>query len=402
MALPLIILLLIIYGYTLLMLLFYVEIEQDPDPPGDLMEHPQSVSVVVPFRNEENHLPRLLEDFSRQSFPAEHLEIIFVDDHSRDGSASILASMTGESVQFRYLSLPPGMSGKKKALSYGISHSEHERIIQVDADCRVGRGFILAHMAFLEKHPSDLVAGIVTTGKGKRNFWEIFERLDILGLAGVGAGSFNLGRPMMCSGANLSYSRTLYMETRSFDPETIVASGDDMFMMIGARKLDKTLSFISDRESIVRTAPQKDLRTLVAQRIRWGAKAGRYKMPDIQLLAFLVLLTNVSILLMPVWIILFSPWWPWLAGAWMLKTLADFMLLYRMTGICGSRSDLKMFIPVSLLYYPYFLVTVLGALWGRSVWKERLSKHPALHEPVAEKDGQGGVEEDHQDIEPGR
>jgi cellulose synthase/poly-beta-1,6-N-acetylglucosamine synthase-like glycosyltransferase len=372
MALPVIILLFTIYGYTLLMLLFYLEIEQDPDPAGDLMEHPQSVSVVVPFRNEEDHLPGLLEDFTRQSFPVEHLEIIFVDDHSRDGSASILESLKDENVHFRYLSLPPGMSGKKRALSYGISHAEHEWIIQVDADCRVGPGFVSAHMTFLEKHPSDLVAGIVTTGKGKGNFLEIFERLDILGLAGAGAGSFNLGRPMMCSGANLSYSRKLYSETRSFDPETIVASGDDMFMMIGARKLGKTLSFICDRESIVRTAPQKDLRTLLAQRIRWGSKAGRYKILDIQLLAFLVSLTNVSILLMPVWIILFSPWWPWLAGAWMLKTLADFMLLFRMTGISGSRSELKMFLPVSLLYYPYFLVTVLGALWGRSVWKSTL------------------------------
>jgi len=372
MALPLIILLLISYGYSLLMLLFYLEIEQDPDPLEDLMEHPQSVSVVVPFRNEEDYLPGLLEDFSRQSFPVEHREIIFVDDHSTDSSASILASLTDESVQFRYLALPPGMSGKKKALFYGISHAEHDWIIQVDADCRVGPGFVSAHMTFLEKHPSDLVAGIVTTERGKGNFLEIFERLDILGLAGAGAGSFNLGRPMMCSGANLSYSRKLYGETRPFDPETIVASGDDMFMMIGARKLGKTLSFISDRESIVSTGPQKDLRTLIAQRIRWGSKAGRYKMLDIQLLAFLVSLTNISILLMPLWIILFSPWWPWLAGAWMFKTLADFMLLFRMTGISGSRSDLRLFLPVSLLYYPYFLVTVLGTLMGRSIWKGAL------------------------------
>jgi hypothetical protein len=178
---------------------------------------------------------------------------------------------------------------------------------------------------------------------------------------------------MMCSGANLSYSRKLYEETRSFDPESTVASGDDMFMMIGARKLGKILSFISDRESIVRTVPQKDLASLIAQRIRWGSKAGRYKMLDIQLLAFLVSMTNVSILLMPLWIILFSPWWPWLAGAWMFKTFVDFMLLFRMTGICESRSDLMMFLPVSLLYYPYFLVTVLGALRGKTVWKEALT-----------------------------
>ena len=370
MALPLIILLLICYGYTLLVFLFYLEIDQDPDPARDPIKNPQSVSVVVPLKNEEDHLPGLLDDLARQSFPDEHREVIFVDDHSRDSSASILDKRTGAYVRFRYLSLPPGVSGKKKALSHGIEHAEYDWIIQVDADCRLGPGFISAHMAFLEKHPSDLVAGIVTTGKGNGSFLESFERLDVLALAGSGAGSFSLGRPMMCSGANLAYSRRLYKETRSFDPETTVASGDDMFMMIGARKLGKTLSFITEQKSIVRTNPQKDLRSLITQRIRWGAKAGSYKMLDIQLLALLVSLCNISMLLMPLWIILFSLWWPWLAGAWLIKTLADFVLLYKMTGITGSRSDLKMFLPVSLLYYPYFLLTLLGALRGRPVWKE--------------------------------
>ena len=372
MALPVFILLLIIYGYVLLILLFYVEIEQDPDPPGNFTENPRSLSVLVPFRNEEDHLAGLLEDFARQSYPVEFREIIFVDDHSEDASASILAEWTGENLGFRHLSLPAGMSGKKSALSYGIQHAEHDWIIQVDADCRLGPEFIAAHMRFLVKHPSDLVAGIVTTGKGTGSLLESFERLDILALAGSGAGSFGMGRPMMCSGANLAYSKKLHEETRSFDPESTVASGDDMFMMIGARKLGKTLSFITDRKSLVRTDPQKDLPSLIKQRIRWGAKTPGYKILDIQLLAVLVSLCNMAIVLMPLWIILFPIWWPWLAGAWILKTLADFLLLFKMTGITGSRSDLKRFLPISLLYYPYFLVTVLGGLRGRTVWKESL------------------------------
>jgi len=369
MALPLIILLLLIYGYTLLILLFYLEIEQDVLPSGDHEDPLYSVSVVVPFKNEEDHLAGLMEDFAGQTFPADYMEIIFVDDHSGDGSAAMVKSATGQRVKFRYLSLPRGMSGKKKALAHGINNAQHDRIIQVDADCRIGPGFISSHVSFLEKYPSDLVAGMVTTWRDRGNFLEIFDRLDILSLIGTGAGSFNIGRPMMCSGANLNYSRDLYRETRSFDPEDTVASGDDMFLMIGARKLGRTLSFISNRDSMVRTAPQKDLRSMLAQRIRWGSKAGKLKMPDIQMLAVLVVLTNISIFLMPLWILLFSDWWPWLAGAWIVKSLADFMLLFKMTGLLGSRSDMKMFLPVSLLYYPYFMVLVLGALIRKPEWK---------------------------------
>ncbi len=369
MAPPVIIILIIIYGYSLLILLFYLEIDTDPASTGSVLEHSRSISVVVPFKNEVDHLSQLLEDFRRQSYPADLMEFIFVDDHSTDGSAAMLVSLIEGSEHMRQLSLPTGMSGKKRALSYGIQHAKHDWIIQVDADCRVGPGFISAHASFLEKYPSDLVAGIVSTGTGNGDFLEIFERLDILSLAGSGAGSFNLGRPMMCSGANLSYSKELYMETRIFDPETSIASGDDMFLMIGARKLGKTLSYNTHREAMVFTAPVKDWRSLIAQRIRWGSKTGKYRMPDIQLLALLVALANISILLMPLWIILFPLLWPWLAGAYIVKTLADFMLLFRMTGISGSRKSLKMFLPVSLIYYPYFILTLLGALRGKSVWK---------------------------------
>lgn len=364
-----IIILIIVYGYSLLILLFYLEIDTDSDSAGGVLKHSRSISVIVPFKNEVDHLSQLVEDFAGQSYPAELWEVIFVDDHSMDGSAAMLGSLIRGSEHMQVLSLPPGMSGKKSALSNGIEQAKHDWIIQVDADCHIGPGFISSHVSFLEKHPSDLVAGIVSTGKGKGDFLETFERLDVLSLAGSGAGSFNLGRPMMCSGANLSYSRELYLETRKFDPASSIASGDDMFLMIGARKLDRTLSFNSHRDAMVMTAPAKDWRSLIAQRIRWGSKTGRYRMPDIQLLALLVSLANIFILLMPLWIIVFPGLWPWLAGAFIVKTLADFMLLFRMTGISGSRKSLKLFLPVSLLYYPYFTLTVFGAFRGKFVWK---------------------------------
>jgi len=369
MALPVIILLIIVYGYTLLILLFYLEIDKDPDQGLSPLVYSRSISVIVPFKNEADFLRGLFEDLSKQSYPAELFEVIFVDDHSMDGSAAILASMIRNCEHFSQLSLPAGISGKKKALAYGVEHAKYERIIQVDADCRLRKSFISAHAAFLEKQDSDLVAGIVNTGTGKGNFLESFERLDILSLAGSAAGSFSLGRPMICSGANLSYSKELYRETRNFDPVTSIASGDDMFLMIGARKLGRTLSFNTLPGAMVTTAPVKDWRSLINQRIRWGSKTGRYGMPDIQLLALLVTLANISVLLMPLWTILFPGLWPWLAGAYLMKTLADFMLLYRITGISGSRKSLKIFLPVSLLYYPYFMVCLFGALRGKFAWK---------------------------------
>ena len=156
----------------------------------------------------------------------------------------ILASLVEGNKQVRQLSLPHGMTGKKRALAFGIEHARHDRIIQVDADCHMGPGFIASHVS-LPGEASFRSGGRDSQhrGRGREGFWRALSGWISLPLAGSGAGSFSLGRPMMCSGANLFYSRELYLETRAFDPESSIASGDDMFLMIGARKLGKTLSF---------------------------------------------------------------------------------------------------------------------------------------------------------------
>ena len=51
-----------------------------------------SVSIIIAFRNEENHLPTLLSSFSHLNYPAELFEFIFVDDHSEDNSSGIVSS----------------------------------------------------------------------------------------------------------------------------------------------------------------------------------------------------------------------------------------------------------------------------------------------------------------------
>jgi biofilm PGA synthesis N-glycosyltransferase PgaC len=369
MALPVILILSCVFCYSLVIFLFSSGLRKREILPIETGDKKRKVSIIVPFRNEAPYLPHLVHDLLAQSYPKDLHEVIFVNDHSNDESESVIASLTSGVSGFSCLKLLQGNSGKKAALYLGVQHASNDRLIQVDADCRVGPEFIASHMAFLEKHPSDLVAGVVSTSRGAGGFLEVFERLDLLALAGTGAGSFWMGRPMMCSGANLAYSRKLYMETRPFDPVESIESGDDMFLMIGARKLKRNLAFNMAPEACAETAPVSTLRALLTQRMRWGAKSTRYGMADIQLLALLVSLTNVCMLLMPLWLFLFAGSWHWLAGAWILKSLADFVLLYKISEVSKQRADLLWFIPVSLFYYPVFLISLLGALLGRVKWE---------------------------------
>lgn len=333
---------------------------------------PGAVTVVVPFRDESGSLLSLLDDLASQNVAGGLFQVVLVNDHSTDGSAEIARDFAKSHSHFTCIELPEGNFGKKQAIAHGISQTSSEWIIQTDADCRLEPCFISSHMAFLESNPSDLVAGLVTTTSGSNGFLEAFERLDILALSGVGAGSFSMGRPVMCSGANLLYSKELFLETRRFDPGHKTGSGDDMFLMIGARKLGRKLSFNTSREAAAETEVVQDLFSLVRQRIRWGAKSIYYRMPDIQILAVIVGLANLAVLCAPVWMVVWPVTLKWFVPVLALKLLVDFLVLFRTARLTGQLHTLLWFIPVAILYYPYMAVVMAGSLIGSYSWKGRV------------------------------
>jgi len=89
------------------------------------------VSLIVPARDEELNLPRLLASLGSQSL-APH-EIIVVDDASKDRTAEIARSMGARVVASR--PLPEGWTGKNWACHQGFEASQGELLFFVDADC---------------------------------------------------------------------------------------------------------------------------------------------------------------------------------------------------------------------------------------------------------------------------
>lgn len=371
MVFPVAVTLVTTFFYALVMFLLLLGLSRLKRSSREKPDHPEQVTVVVPFRNEAAGLPGLIEDLFQQTYPADMFSVVLVNDHSTDGSGDQVASLVESRPGFSCLDLPDGKGGKKAALGYAISNVHTGWIIQMDADCRIAPGFINAHMTYVEEYPSELVAGFVTTRNGGNRFMEAFERLDLLGLAGAGAGSFHFGRPLMCSGANLLYSRQLFLDTRKFDPVKKTASGDDMFLLIGARKLKRRTAFNPELTAMVQTHVVSGPGKLIRQRMRWGAKSAYYRMADLQGVAVLVALTNLMLLLAPVWMILFPGSISWFLPALGIKALMDFLILHATTGATGQRRSLWWFLPVSVVYYLYIPVVISGSLFRRSTWKER-------------------------------
>jgi len=105
------------------------------------------LSIIIPARNEERNLPRLLSSLAQQTFPPH--EIIVVNDHSTDGTTQV-ARRAG--VRLLDAPDPPeGWIGKTWACWTGAQGASGDSLLFLDADTRLAPGG-LAKMASEHRH----------------------------------------------------------------------------------------------------------------------------------------------------------------------------------------------------------------------------------------------------------
>ncbi len=94
----------------------------------------KSVSVVIPFMNEEHNLPelvrRIIAVFENEP---EEIEMIFVDDGSTDGSVRELAALRANDPRIRILELSRNF-GHQIAITAGLDHAAGDAVVIIDAD----------------------------------------------------------------------------------------------------------------------------------------------------------------------------------------------------------------------------------------------------------------------------
>ncbi len=107
-----------------------------PTCPAALPDAAVSVSVIIPARNEEANLPRLLRSLSASASLT--VEVLVVDDHSSDHTAEI-ARVSGATV-ISAEPLPAGWTGKAWACYQGAQQASGELLLFLDADTYFAHG----------------------------------------------------------------------------------------------------------------------------------------------------------------------------------------------------------------------------------------------------------------------
>jgi hypothetical protein len=131
-----------------------------PPKPGADGELP-AVSVLIPARNEARSIrAAVAAALASQDVT---LEVIVLDDHSEDETASIVRQMAAQDPRVRLETapaLPPGWCGKQHACAALARLAAHPQLAFVDADVRLAPD-ALAHLAaFLRSGGADLISGV--------------------------------------------------------------------------------------------------------------------------------------------------------------------------------------------------------------------------------------------------
>lgn len=333
-----------------------------------------SFSIIIPFRNEEKHLPNLLRSLNELQYPESLFEIILVDDHSEDKSQAICRNWKAENptMQIKLLDNQNLVkSPKKSAVLTALQYVENEYILTTDADCLLPEEWLSTFNQFLQQKPSDLVAGPVKLIENS-GFWTKFQVLDMMSLQVVGLGSFNAPPALFCNAANLCYKTDTLKAINPFERHQDIASGDDVFNLEAFQRHKKHVTTLLHPKATVWTKGEKDFAALTQQRIRWASKAKFYSNGLLKFLGLLVLLTNLLLVLSLAFIFIFEDlvqfWWLF----WVLKLSIDFYVLY-----VGNR-----FFRINLCFRDYLMMLVvypfissyfaLLALKGKFSWKGRV------------------------------
>jgi len=333
------------------------------------------LSIIIPVRNEEANMEGVLNSLLAQHYPKHLMELIVSDDGSTDNTLKIAkqffanhAQLNGSVIQQEHSSQS---SSKKEALKRAIEKAGGELIITSDADCVHPVEWLQTIASYFSLHKPVMIVGPVVM-RGDSSLLQQFQTLDYLSLQASGGASLALNQPLLCSGANLAFTKSAFYEVNGYEDNLHIASGDDTFLML---KMNKRFSgkvhFIKSKQAIVSTVCCASLSDFLQQRTRWISKTKQYSNKFITTIGTFFLLVNSCFIFLLIGCI-YNPTLLCLAVAYLLaKSIIDFVFLTSASKFFGFTINILSFLWMELLYTFYLLAVLKGFLSGSYQWKSR-------------------------------
>ncbi|MCR9173812.1 MAG: glycosyltransferase [bacterium] len=320
------------------------------------------ITVLVPFRNEAENLPALLESICNLSkLPA---EFIFIDDHSDDNSVVIIKAEI-DNLPIRVIHADKGKNGKKSAIRKGAKEVKTEYTLTWDADVVVSTDYFKA-IERVSKADMYVLPAIFTS----KSFLQHLFTFDVVVANAVNTGLSGWRRPIFASGANLLYRTRMFEELDSIDQHDHISSGDDTFLLRDFTRNKAKVHLSTDPELAVMTPTPSTFREYLSQRLRWVSKTnslGDWLNTFVAVKQLLFMLAFIGLL---GWTVL-QGFWFGLIYLLLCKMITDF-LVFSAYFKQIKRLGLLLMLPFAEIWFPlYSILLAILIPFYRPKWKGR-------------------------------
>jgi cellulose synthase/poly-beta-1,6-N-acetylglucosamine synthase-like glycosyltransferase/peptidoglycan/xylan/chitin deacetylase (PgdA/CDA1 family) len=219
------------------------------------------VTVLIPAFNEEKVIVTTIERILSSDYP--NLDVLVIDDGSKDHTAYITRSHFRDESRVSVLSIPNG--GKANALNVGLSHAKGEVVVALDADTQFERTTISRLVRWFTDPEIGAVAGNAKVGNRINMItrWQALEYIVAQNLERRALSA--LDTLTVVPGAVGAWRRDVLLELGGFPADTLA---EDQDLTIAIQTKGYQVQF--DSSAIAWTEAPGTVKGLAKQRFRWA------------------------------------------------------------------------------------------------------------------------------------
>lgn len=245
-------------SFYIINLFTYYKKKKKPAPATD-----KTVSIIIPMYNEEKSIAETIKSALSINYPKEKVEIIIVDDGSKDNSYQIakeFASNQNPKVRVFKKSVN---GGKGSALNLGIKKAKGEIIITMDADTIVHPDSLKKMIGYFTEDNIMSVAPAMGVFEPK-NIWRRIQQIEYYMGVFLRKSFASMNAIHITPGAFSAYRKVFFEKHGGFDEKNIT---EDLEVALRIQSHNYILE--NAEEAAVYTIGPGTFRSLMVQRRRW-------------------------------------------------------------------------------------------------------------------------------------
>ncbi len=349
--------------------------DESPIPP----EHPPTVAVIIPARNEAQNIEACVRAVLASTYPA--LTITVVDDHSTDTTGDIARALAQHDPHVTVIippPLPPTWFGKQWACQTGADATQSDILIFIDADTRIAPELITRSINAMEREHATLYS--VLGSQEMHGVWERLIQPQILTMLVQrygGTESINRSARVIDKIANGQYLMIRRQDYTALNGHALVRDHVAEDLMLAQKYFaDGRRTIVAEGREFLSTRMYTSLKEVIDGWRKNVYAGGREAMPGGAFGRFFfpaLLLINPAMQLVPIGVLLAALCIPIASSLllWAILATVAWVLWWMMTYHASHQSILYAFaFPIGALLLAYIFITAI--VRGHTVsWKGR-------------------------------